>query len=65
MINDPPELPPSLIQVWNLYVEIKGGCDSVTTEAIYYFCVMNGDKISPWELSVLIDIDRVRIKNGN
>ncbi len=59
-----PELPDELAYLWELYADIKKGSDCVTWLDLDHYQNVTGSILSPWEASLMIDIDMVRRKHG-
>ena len=63
-LKEQPFLKPELVYLWDMYCEIKSGCDQITYSEIDAFCRLSGRRMATWEVSLLIKIDQVRCEHG-
>lgn len=59
-LADKPTLEPNLVYLWDLYITIKNGCDDLTYTVIASYMGLSGIDLTPWEVSILIDIEVLR-----
>ena len=60
-------IPPALGDsryIWNLYLEVKKGCDDVTYAALDHFQTVTGTILTPREAELMIEVDLMRRKHG-
>lgn len=63
-LQEKPALNYKSCYLWDLFLEIRKGCDSIGYESIKAYSDVMGVNLTPWECSVLIDIDQIWRKNG-
>ena len=63
-LKNEPALDERLIYLWALYLDVKSGCKDVTRSALVSYTVINGVEFTPWESSVMLDIDKLRVSSG-
>lgn len=59
-----PELPLELVYLWEAYFDVKKGCDCIEWLDLDHYQNVTGSILSPWEASLMIDIDMVRRRHG-
>jgi len=59
-LAEKPDLPSEAAYVWGLYVEIRAGVESVGIVELDAYQRLTGVNISPWECSVLLQIEGTR-----
>lgn len=63
-LEEKPELPDKLQYLWSEYGEICRGCEMIGYREIDSYNQVSGNGLSPWEASLIIEIDMIRRKNG-
>ena len=58
--KDKPELPESIEHLWQMYVEIKNGCERVGYVELDAYQRMMSIELNQWEVSLMIDLDIAR-----
>ena len=61
---DSPPLPTELMYLWNEYCEIKKGSSDLTWESVKAYKELSGVNFSPWEVSIMMQLDIERRTNG-
>lgn len=64
LLMDAPVLDEELQYLWNEYCEIVKGCDRITWESLDSYQRLTGINLTPWESSIMIELDRMRKRNG-
>lgn len=59
-----PVLDSNLVYIWDYYLDIKKGCDTVGYLEIDAFQRVAGVDFTPWEASMILELDKVRKANG-
>lgn len=63
-LKDIPKCPVELEYLWDLYKEIKQGCENITYVDINAFDNLTGSGINYFESIALIEIDKIRRLSG-
>ena len=53
-------IPPNIggdVHLWNLYCDLKKGCDEITYSDIVNYMAVTGTMLTPLEAGLMIDID--------
>jgi len=53
-----------MVYLWNLYIEIKANCEFLTYSELESFAGFSGVELSPWEASLMLELERLRKKHG-
>jgi len=59
-LKNKPRLPRALSYIWETYASISKGCEQVTYQGIKAYCDLTGENITPWEVTMIIEIDLLR-----
>jgi len=62
-LQERPVLDENLIYIWNLYNDIKKGCDGLNFIDLNAYQQVTGLTITPWEASVLLETENLRVSN--
>ena len=62
-LQDRPVLDENLVYIWNLYTDIKKGCDGLNFTDLDAYQRVTGINITPWEASVLLETENLRVSN--
>ena len=63
-LQERPTLQENLIYIWNLYTDIKKGCDGLSFVDLDAYQRITGVIITPWEASIMLEIENLRVSNG-
>jgi len=63
-LRDKPELDSRLIYLWDLYIDIKKGCDKIGYAELDAYQRVKGVNVSSFEADLMIDLELLRIKSG-
>lgn len=61
---DKPDLNNDLVYLWNMFVEIRRGCEKIGFIDIDAYSRVTGVEFSSWECSLMIEIDEAWRNNG-
>lgn len=59
-ILEPPPLPDELDYLWLQYTAIRKGCKRLTWREIDAYCRVTGCVLTPWETTLMLDLDLIR-----
>jgi len=62
-LQERPVLDENLVYIWNLYTDIKKGCDGLSYVDLDAYQRITGITITPWEISVLLETENLRVSN--
>lgn len=62
--SEPPELPSEIAYIWNDYCQIIKGCERLTWSELRSYGKLTGINLTPWESSIMIELDMVRRTSG-
>ena len=62
-LQERPTLNENLIYIWNLYNDIKKGCDGLSFTDLDAYQRVTGITITPWEASVILETENLRVSN--
>jgi hypothetical protein len=60
-LQDEPVLKSELTYIWELYNEIKKGCEKIGYAELDCYQRVTGVYLTAWEASLMIDIDMIRV----
>ena len=63
-LENEPALDPKMVYLWSLYLDIKSGCENIRYTDIDAYSRTTGIMFTPWEVSIMVHIDRLRASNG-
>jgi len=58
-----PDLPDNLQYLWIEYINIRRGAEVVDYKEIESYLNVTGGQLTPWEISVILEIDKTRLKD--
>lgn len=63
-LKERPKLREECLYLWSLYIEIQKGSDSVGYLEIDAYKRLIGADLTPWQVSLMIEIDLIRRRHG-
>jgi hypothetical protein len=63
-LQEKPAIDENLIYLWNLFMDIKRGCESLTFNDLDAYQRVTGITLNYWEASIMLDLENLRISNG-
>lgn len=60
-LRDRPKCPPEFQYLWEMYADIKRGCENVGVVEIDAYCRLAGEKLTRREVNLLLKIEQARI----
>ena len=63
-LQERPAIDENLIYLWNLFMDIKTGCDGLSYVDIDAFNRVTGINLNHWEASIMLDLENLRVSNG-
>jgi len=64
-LRNKPTLPRALSYIWECYADISKGCERVTYQELKAYCDLTGEQLTPWESTLIVEIDELRRINGH
>jgi len=59
-----PTLPDNLKHVWKEYGDVRKGCENIYYVDLVAYQQITGNKLSPFECSLMLDLEDLRKANG-
>lgn len=63
-LKNQPLLRPEAHYLWELYCDIKQGCEKVTYAEIDAYTRLKGKRLEDWEVALMVKLEKARCENG-